>query len=496
MLLLVVVPLLLMVVLSIVQPWDSAAASQPVEGLFPIFFLVGLLLFSASWIKGCQTGGAFFRMADVNLLFTSSMRPQRILAFGLINQMAMILISAVFIVYQLPNLMRAYRISTVGILALIVGYLLLLLIGELISMALYILLSTRPQWRPVLARLPYAVALLIGIAFLWLLQREGQDLGRAWTTFSALPALRFVPPAGWLSAAIIAVIRGDLTQTLIFGGFLVALPIAILLWINRAQADYYEDVLLATEQKEQTLVAAREGRSVATATNFARYRRDQGGLGHGWGASAFFWRQLLVLRRRSRFGLISANLVVQIIAGFALVFVLRDQPDVLGWVYLPVALMYLFIAVRFNEWPQELRRPWLYIAPVSSGAKLFWATLPGPLKALYDALPYFIIIAIAGGVSAPAALAAWLLTGTFASLNVSAGMIIGRIFGQVSNKGMTSVLAMFLEYMLMTPTILSVVFGVLTGRSAILFAAGALVNILIYFVCWLIGRDMLHDHDE
>ena len=72
---------------------------------------ISYFLFAMGWSKGCKQGTSFFKMADVNLLFTSPLRPQNILAFGLINQMGSVLLSTIFLLYQIPNLVNQFDLS-------------------------------------------------------------------------------------------------------------------------------------------------------------------------------------------------------------------------------------------------------------------------------------------------------------------------------------------------------------------------------------------------
>ena len=79
-----------------------------------------LLLFVMSALGADKSGGQIFLPADVNLLFPSPMRPQTVLLFRFLTQMGVSAAASVYLLFQIPNLMRT-GLSAGGIAAVLIG---------------------------------------------------------------------------------------------------------------------------------------------------------------------------------------------------------------------------------------------------------------------------------------------------------------------------------------------------------------------------------------
>ena len=72
-----------------------------------LYFLMFLLTANA----GFSRGGNLFNLSDVNMLFTAPLRPQTVLFYGLLQQMATSLLIGIFLLFQYATLHEAYGIS-------------------------------------------------------------------------------------------------------------------------------------------------------------------------------------------------------------------------------------------------------------------------------------------------------------------------------------------------------------------------------------------------
>ena len=65
-----------------------------------------LVVFVFQAISADKNGSKIFLPADVNLLFSSPMKPQSVLLFRLMTQLGTSILASVYLLFQLPNLVR------------------------------------------------------------------------------------------------------------------------------------------------------------------------------------------------------------------------------------------------------------------------------------------------------------------------------------------------------------------------------------------------------
>ena len=107
------------------------------QELFAIVFALYLIFFVLGAYKGLTSGASFYSMADVNLLFSAPISSNKILFYGLIRQMGLSLLVGVFILFQYSWLHITYHVSIGGLLAIFLGYCVVLCCSQLTAMAIY-----------------------------------------------------------------------------------------------------------------------------------------------------------------------------------------------------------------------------------------------------------------------------------------------------------------------------------------------------------------------
>ena len=66
--------------------------------------------------NGIDKGSSFFRLADVNLVFTAPISPKKVLIYGFIKQLSSTLLFIFFLLFQIPNMRNFLPITGQGIL--------------------------------------------------------------------------------------------------------------------------------------------------------------------------------------------------------------------------------------------------------------------------------------------------------------------------------------------------------------------------------------------
>ena len=148
-------------------PEDVALIKMWVEGAIGFMILVVLL-----WgvYSGSKSGANIFQMADVNFLFTAPMKPQTVLMFRLSFQMLGAFAGSLYLLFQIPNLVVNLHLGVTAVIAMLVGYIMLLILQRLMVVLSYTVFSTHAQWKPYVLHIVVAIAsvvlLWMGIVFL------------------------------------------------------------------------------------------------------------------------------------------------------------------------------------------------------------------------------------------------------------------------------------------------------------------------------------------
>ena len=131
--------------------------------------------------------------------------------------------------------------------------------------------------------------LLFGIVFLvFLLQTK--DFITAAMSLLNNSYFTYIPIIGWLKVFTVAAVEGITPEFYINALLLVLSFILMIYYIYKLEADYYEDVLAATEKKEQALKAKRERRGNMPLANTKLKKVEY--KYKGVGAKAIFYRHL------------------------------------------------------------------------------------------------------------------------------------------------------------------------------------------------------------
>ena len=232
------------------------------------------------------------------------------------------------------------------------------------------------------------------------------------------------------------------------------------------------------------------------------------GIGRGWGASAFFFKHLREMRRRSRLVFVGGSTLLQLAGGVILALVLRFagggemSP---GMVMIMVTTMCLYILLFTNsagEWGRELAKPYLYLVPAGPFAKLLWASLTSLIKPLVDGVVIFLGVGIAAGARPFTTVMCMLLYASFGALFTAANILSQRLFGKAGNQGLLLFLYVLMLMILVLPGLAGgITLGVLmdmgilpaTLPTAIMALPMIVWNLMASFGIYALCRGALHD---
>lgn len=353
-----------------------AAYYPAITAGFGVYLLFGAIK------RGEKKGSGFFSMADVHLLFPSPIHPSTVLAYGTLGQMISLLLICVIMLFQITTLRLFFGLSIGGILGMIGSLVLTLFSTQCLSMFYYAFLSKDERRRAWGKRISVGVLLALAalLAFFYLQTKKPVQ---AFTSLAGVA--KWFPLGGWFALASLAAQQGTWWVFGLISLLQVVLGGVLLVSLIRIQPHYYEDVL-DTAQRMQSMVEQKKSGAVQQT---ARVKNLKNFPFIGKGAFAIFGRHLISHVRQGFFdGVTLALVVVSALWPLMMGGLLDDSPIFTGDTRTTVAFIaYMMMLLSMQSfWTQELKKPFIFLIPDSSGKKIMAATMMGFVKSLADGL--------------------------------------------------------------------------------------------------------------
>ncbi|MCY6483379.1 putative ABC exporter domain-containing protein [Clostridium aestuarii] len=351
-------------------------------------FIVGMVLmifFYLSIKDGLAKGSSFFRLSDVNLVFTAPISPKKVLIYGILKQLYRTFIMLFFIVLQIPNMSNWFNLKSYASIILILGVFVFMFSMSIIGILVYSIASRSEKYREMFEKVLKVVAIIfIGIALIQVMKTK--NIALAGETIFNSRYFSYIPILGWTKEILMACVYGISNSFYIYG-VITVIFIAIMIYIiYNVNTDYYEDVLGATEYKEQLFKNKREGKSVRFNTKLRKIKQSY----KGNGAKAIFYRQILEYRK-SGFFFINMRTLSMIIAGIFFGMSIGGN-NIIAVLYFSAYMLLIFSFQ--GKWSDEIQKPYIFLIPSSSFSKVFYATLADNIKNFIDGVVLFIIVGI------------------------------------------------------------------------------------------------------
>ena len=410
-----------------------------------------LAVLLAAWFtvkNGLDKGSSFYRMADVNFVFPAPIRPRHILLYGFVHQLGISLLTLAFLLFQMVNVRNLFGVGMDGMPAFYIGVFLILLYMPVVSMLIYSRALSHPERKVRYRRLFTGVMVVLGGAYVVTAIAMADPLAAAAVVFDN-SAVNYIPIIGWFRTVLMASVNGWDWYSLLSLGLLVATLAGTLIWLLRSDIDYYEDVLKETERRE-TLVRNKRAGKANMPINNGRVRRASVQY-QGYGASALFYRQMLEYRK-SGFLFFDKTSLFLAVAAVVAGYLLRDNP-MQAYIMLYGSIYILFIFSFSGKWVRELGKPYIYMIPAPSMARIWYATLANHLKHLADGLVIFVIAGLLSGAHPLTSLLMVLEYTAFGALFIYSDVLFRRFFGTLGNSMAAGFLKLFMVVILALPAL-------------------------------------------
>ncbi|MCD7716507.1 MAG: CPBP family glutamic-type intramembrane protease [Lachnospiraceae bacterium] len=444
-----------------------------------------LAVFLFEMISADKTGSSIFLPADVNLLFASPMKPQSVLLFRLMTQIGALVISSVYVMLQLPNLVLNLGLGIRGAVAIILVWIFTLVIGKLIQVLFYTLAATHTGMKPYLRKGVYALVLVVAAAFFLSSRSYGSDHFSAAAAFFNHKWTRWIPFWGWLKGLCMFSIAGNTKHALLCLAALLAGCAVLILIIWSIKADFYEDAMAKSEETAELLEVTQAEKS----TGFVKRKKDRSekirrdGMRYGSGANVFFFRSLYNRFRFAHLGIFTKTADFYLVAAAGVAALCRYLQGGAGtdvFRFLPVVLTLSALAfwrTLGNPLEEDTSKDFFRMIPESTEKKLLWSILGGTVNCLLDLIPALILTEAVFRVN-PLYILAWIPfilsidfygTTTGAFINLSVPVSAGKLVKQI-------VQIMFIYFGLL-PDVAAMAIGIVFDQVVIAAVAAAVINI-------------------
>lgn len=433
------------------------------------------------------SGTSFFRMADVNMLFTAPIKAGSILIYGFVKQFATNFMLMLYLTLHYPNWKRMFGFIHGAGWILMVSYLLLLSLTSLLGMMLYSYVSRKPHMRSVVKRLILGSVVVFVLPIIVNTCKTG-DLPNSAVTWLSNDYLKFIPLIGWFREMLMGAFTGVTAELLVYMLLTLAAIFASFIYLYRLDTGFYEYVVSGTEIRETMIKSMREGKSGASNVH-RRYRKVKAKFTME-GSLAIFQRQMLE-RRKSGFWLISFRSIVLLTAAvIAAVSIPVDELYLFsGMLALSVYIMLIFTMAAV--WEGELSLHYIYLIPARPVNKMLSSTLPEVIKILIEGVLIFGIAGIILKITLSVILAAVLAYVTIGALFVYSDLVVRRIFGKIHGNVLRIFFRIFLLMVIIAIVVVpAVMILVSTGNYALAFSAAAGINAIIVMLFMFIGTGL------
>lgn len=462
--------------------------TRDINELYAIIFGLYTLIFVLISKNGFYNGASMFTMQDVNLIFTSPLKQNTVLSYGLIQQLGRSLMLGFFILFQSGTVCATYGVGFEVLIYILIGYGVTVFLSQMLAMVIYSLTSSDDKKKKALKGVYYAViAGFGGYAVYLCLQNGGINLTSIISVTQNHIAV-FFPVSGMTSLAVRGAISADVPEIICGIIYCAAFWVLYRVAVRFINSDYYEDVLQSTENSFSAIAARKEGKAAENAPK--NIKTGKTGINKSFGASAIYEKHKIE-NRRSKKLILSAASVVTVIFSIITAFVFSDEPIAVFGMNIYIMTM----TVAAGRWAKELSYPYIYLIPESSFKKLLY-TIKSDIPTIIAesilclAPMYFICY-----LTVTDTVGMIFSRISFGLLIISVNLFTQKIFGVSDKKKLIIFIYFFLIILFSMPGILAAVAVGLAMPFYLGFAFMAMgaVNILVALILIFFSRKLLEE---
>lgn len=447
-----------------------------------VFISAGIIILFLFFIGSSDAGGSIFLPADAGILFPSPLEPQSVLMFRLFVRMGSFVFLTVYLVICSFAFADMIKISLFSKLMLILAWILAFITAKLFQILFYLLCD---RYGFLKKSIKYAVtaALVLIISLILSYQKiRGIAIGTAADHVLNFRGSTFIPCYGWLKGMAYYGLKGNVIMAVtdaILSAFFAAFLVIL---IYRQKACYYESALEKTAQIEKQMEKVQK-MGLAIPSGKAKHKSlsaEEEGIGHGRGASVFFFKDMKLRFREKGKGLVTRTSVIYLAISFMAGVIARDQWGIKPALAAFTALSLLVFYRSFqNESSEDLKTGFYRMIPESPWKKLFFSLAGGSTVCCLDLLPSVVLLALAFRPAPAVLLIGFIIVIT---TNIYSSIVRAFIDSVISDSIDQSVhQVVFMTFLMfgLLPDFIILYIGYMKGDMSAYIPYIALVNVLV-----------------
>ncbi len=471
-----------------ISPEDFENIALPIIEM--VGFAVPFIFVLSFFYTGDKSGAGIFTMSDVNFLFSAPLRPQSILTFKSFIQMGAIFLSSLYLVAQIPNLIFNLGITVLAAIVIVFCFIVCIILGMLTSVCTYTIVASKPSRKKYVMPITFAVVFLVaGIIF------AVKALGNmGWfdalkLTFAS-PYSRCVPIFGWMAFLVRSAVKGNYFLCLLMLLAIIAFTVFVFYFVWKIKADFYEDAVIRANDTFEKQQAAAEGRQMRKKPR--KEVKTITEIGKGWGANAFFFKQLHTRRRGSILGVFSKTAFTYLLISVSVSASGRFLLELKDIAIVAFMLLVMHFFRNFGSpLDEETHTHLLFTVPENKYKTVAWLLLSGFVSSVFDAVPAFLLSAVILGAE-PIATIIWLAVFlTFDLFSATSGLAVSGIMPSKFPPVINAMFCIYLRMILAVPGLLLLISAIVTGKLLLFGLLTVLLNLVGSAVCYLIGTVFL-----
>lgn len=331
---------------------------------------LGFLIFQL--YRATKKNVSFFKMADVNLLFTAPVKPANILIYYMGRSILPSLGGAIiFVAYGYSQAVDTLELTALNILFLVLAVALFFFMISPIKFLVYTLNTKYDVMEYIRSGVIGLAVILAGMIVIPGLMAEKFWQGMfAWISS---PYFDFFPIVGWSRGIGSFLSHGNAVISI---GFVLIYLIAyyvVMKLVIQFSGYYYEDVLEATKSNEEKLAKVKGKKQPGESSYSLNTKKKLALPDFGTGAKAFYWRNYVHSSRQDFHPLFGLYSLIMVAIG-----ILLAGLSLFGWFshyfiygYMLILLFIYFMAGIGRANVGDLKKPFFILIPASWSAKFY-----------------------------------------------------------------------------------------------------------------------------
>ncbi len=455
------------------------------ESFSAIFTMIVIVVLYFSLRQGIEKGSSYFRFADVNLIFTAPIKPNKVLLYGFIKHMGTSLLIVLFTLFQIPNIKNNFMLKGYGIWMILLTVLFYSLLYPILGMVLYVITSESIRKRNRTKRILDMLMILFATGLIFRVIGE-KDFFSAAVQYLNSGIFTWFPFVGQLRTIVSAAVYGIDTAFYLSITILTGVIAAFIVVLYKTNLDYYEDVLVATEHMEQRIKAKRQGRGSGMEQSKVRKIKS---VFTTKGAAAIFQKHFIEYRKTSYILFFDKASFIIILAGIVFQYIMPNESEFKIFLMLFFSAYMLFFFVVQGKWPQEMDKPFIFLIPEPDSKKLLYSTLTENIKNFLDGILLFGIAYILYEKSLPVIIFCVISYMLYGAVYIYGDIVSRRLFGSTHSKTMQIFIKLFVSLVVVVPGVVLAMIAYFTLESKeIAVMTVALWNFLAVFVLFLASK--------